>query len=86
MGNNLIYTDTWPQAVAALSGAELAQPALGGVSTEPRQAAPTAQPAGEDPRIPEIRRHLQRYRDLVSQGKWSEAGKELEAVQALVQR
>jgi uncharacterized membrane protein (UPF0182 family) len=86
MGNNLIYTDTWPQAVAALSGAELAQPALGGVSTEPRQPAPTAQPAGEDPRIPEIRRHLQRYRDLVSQGKWSEAGKELEAVQALVQR
>jgi hypothetical protein len=27
---------------------------------------------------------LQRYRELVSQGKLSEAGKELEAIQALV--
>ncbi len=91
MGNNLIYMDTWPQAVAALTGAELAQPAVGDVATEPRQAGPVTvtapqQPGGEDPRIAEIRKHLQRYRDLVSQGKWSEAGKELEAVQGLVQR
>ena len=40
--------------------------------------------AKADTRIAEIRRHLDRYRDLVSQGKWSEAGKELEAVQAIV--
>jgi hypothetical protein len=37
-----------------------------------------------DARITEIRRHMQRYRELVSQGKLSEAGKELEAIQALV--
>jgi hypothetical protein len=43
-------------------------------------------PAPGDQRIGEIRRHLQRYRDLVSQGKWSEAGKELEAIQALVEK
>jgi hypothetical protein len=32
----------------------------------------------------EIRHHLERYRDLVGQGKWSDAGKELEAIQAIV--
>jgi hypothetical protein len=29
---------------------------------------------------------MQRYRELVSQGKLSEAGKELEAIQGLVER
>jgi len=31
-----------------------------------------------------VRDHLRRYRELASQGKWSEAGKELEAIEALV--
>jgi uncharacterized protein len=34
--------------------------------------------------IAQIRQHLERYRQLVSQGKLSEAGKELEAIQSLV--
>jgi hypothetical protein len=29
---------------------------------------------------------LKRYRDLAAQGKWSEAGKELEAVEALARK
>ena len=29
-----------------------------------------------------IRGHLQRYRDFAAQGRWSEAGKELEAIEA----
>jgi hypothetical protein len=37
-----------------------------------------------DPRLTEIRQHLQRYRDLTSQGKLSEAGKELEAIQGIL--
>ena len=28
-----------------------------------------------------VREHMQRYRDLASQGKWAEAGRELEAIQ-----
>ena len=39
-----------------------------------------------DPRIESIRQHLQRYRDLTSQGKWADAGRELEAIQNEVQK
>ena len=40
---------------------------------------------GKDfPRIAEIKRHLDRYQELVGQGKWSEAGRELEAIRGLV--
>jgi len=31
-----------------------------------------------------VRAHLRRYRDLAAQGKWAEAGKELEAIEAEV--
>jgi hypothetical protein len=37
-----------------------------------------------DPRLDQVRQHLQRYRELTAQGKWSEAGKELEAIQSIV--
>jgi hypothetical protein len=37
-------------------------------------------------RLNNIRDHLRRYRDLAAQGKWSEAGKELEAIEALVRQ
>jgi septation ring formation regulator EzrA len=40
----------------------------------------------QDPRIENIRQHLQRYRDLTSQGKWADAGRELEAIQNEVQK
>ncbi|HYL38622.1 MAG TPA: UPF0182 family protein [Bryobacteraceae bacterium] len=91
MGNNLVYADTYEQALAQLAGQNVAAPQV----TEERPAPPVAppgtkvlglQPGAPDPRIVEIRRHLDRYRDLVSQGKLAEAGKELEAVQALVAR
>ncbi|MDQ6758961.1 MAG: UPF0182 family protein, partial [Acidobacteriota bacterium] len=96
VGNTLIYTDTYEQALAQLArgvqgataSAQISQTPATGVSQQ-QPAAPSA-PApmtasGNDVR-PEIRRHLQRYRDLTAQGKWSEAGKELEAVQALVEK
>jgi uncharacterized protein len=90
MGNNLVYSDTYAQALAQLAGEKLpevpeatpttpAQP----TSTSTTPAPPSGQP---DARIGEIRQHFQRYRELVSQGKLSEAGKELEAIQALVQK
>ena len=34
----------------------------------------------------EIRAHLKRYREFSAQGKWSEAGKELEAIEAAVKK
>ena len=39
-----------------------------------------------DPRIQSVRQHLQKYRDLASQGKWAEAGRELEAIQKEVNK
>ena len=75
MGNNLVYADTYEQALEQLAGQNY--PAA---AAPPSPSTPTP-----DNRITEIRRHLQRYRELVSQGKLSEAGKELEAVQSLVE-
>jgi hypothetical protein len=80
MGNNLVYADTYQQALELLAGQNYPTPA----PSAPSAQQPTASPA-QDTRITEIRRHLQRYRELVSQGKLSEAGKELEAIQALVE-
>ena len=87
MGNLLAYADTYEQALAQLTGQS--PPAVEETRQQPPGgAAPveTTKSTGPDPRIAEIRQHLQRYRDLVSQGKLSEAGKELEAIQGLVQR
>jgi hypothetical protein len=42
--------------------------------------------AGADPRLERVRQHLRRYRELAAQGKWSDAGKELEAIEAEVQK
>jgi uncharacterized membrane protein (UPF0182 family) len=87
MGNNLVYADTYPEALAQLAGENVPapqttaqQPATPASATPAGAAAPTT----PDVRIVEIRRHFDRYRELVSQGKLSEAGRELEAIQALV--
>jgi uncharacterized protein len=87
LGNRLIYTDTYEQALAQLgAGAPAeAQPAAApaGAAT---QAQPPAAPPGADARIQSIRDHLRRYRDLASQGRWAEAGKELEAIESEAKR
>ena len=83
VGNTLIYADTYQQALAQLAGTPATPAATPQTQTQTQTSqAPPLAPA--DQRISEIRQHLQRYRDLTAQGKWSEAGKELEAVQALV--
>jgi hypothetical protein len=92
VGNRLIYSNTYEEALAALS-----QP--GGSETGTQPSAQQNQPPGPaqaalqtngpkslDPRIESIRQHLQRYRDLTSQGKWADAGRELEAIQNEVQK
>jgi uncharacterized membrane protein (UPF0182 family) len=88
MGNLLIYTDTYDQALAQLSAAmqagaqPAAAPAVQPAAT-PAQAAPAR---SADPRIEALRNHLRRYRELAAQGRWAEAGKELEAIDAEVNR
>ena len=55
------------------------------VNAATNAAVPTpALKGAPDARLNSVREHLRRYRDLAAQGKWSEAGKELEAIEALV--
>ena len=88
MGNNLVYSDTYAQALAQLAGEKLPPPPEPTAApSQPATTTTSAQPSTQpDARIAEIRQHFQRYRELVSQGKLSEAGKELEAIQGLVQK
>jgi uncharacterized membrane protein (UPF0182 family) len=89
-GNELVYADTYQEALAQLAGRQrgLPAPAISSSATRatPAAAAAAAPAAGADSRIETIRGHLDRYRTLSAQGKWAEAGKELEAVEALVKK
>jgi hypothetical protein len=83
-GNRLIYTDTFEQAIAQLStGAQaLVQQAE---AAPPKAGAPAAAVSSTaDQRLERVRAHLRRYRELAAQGKWADAGKELEAIEAEV--
>lgn len=87
MGNTLVYRDTYEQALAELTGiAGTAQPPP--ALTAARVKAEAAQPAAvaAEPRLERVRQHLRRYRELSAQGRWAEAGKELEALESEVQR
>ncbi|HVW83601.1 MAG TPA: UPF0182 family protein [Bryobacteraceae bacterium] len=84
VGNRLIYADTYEQALAMLAGGAAPPAPSPATSATPQAPQATPQPAGIDPRIQSIRQHLQRYRDLASQGKWSDAGRELDAIQTEV--
>ena len=87
-GNNLVYADTYQEALAQLASRQRGSPVTAAPANVSR-AAPVsspAQPAGTDSRIDTIRGHLDRYRSLSAQGKWADAGKELEAVESLVKK
>jgi hypothetical protein len=81
IGNTLIYRDTYDQALADLSNLM-----RGGVpeAAKPSAAAAAAAAPAPDRRLESIRDHLRRYRELAAQGKWADAGKELEALEAEV--
>jgi len=83
-GNTLIYADTYDQALAQLSGTgrAAAQAAIAQQQPPAGQTPVPAQSTGTDARLESIRGHLRRYRELSSQGKWAEAGRELEAIEA----
>lgn len=85
MGNTIIYRDTYEQALAELAGGTLpASETTQGISSK-APVTVESRPTG-DPRLDAIRNHLKRYRELSAQGKWAEAGKELEAVEAAAGR
>ncbi len=87
-GNRLVYADTYEQALTQLTGA--AQEAVQQATASPPPGAAAAPPGQQSPgteaRMQRIRDHLRRYRELAGQGKWAEAGKELEAIEAEVSK
>ena len=95
MGNALIYRDTYEQAISELLGGNAKETSLTPTTSEavitdglqPKSASGAAVPSSErDSTVQAIRERLRKYRDLSSQGRWAEAGRELEAVEKLVGR
>ncbi|HEX4772572.1 MAG TPA: UPF0182 family protein [Bryobacteraceae bacterium] len=95
MGDQLAYADTYEESLSQLIGR------LGGKNAslpaqeqQPKPGQPTStaatpsQPSNDEGirKLQEIRDHLARYRSLSAEGKWAEAGKELDAIQSLLQR
>ncbi len=87
VGNRLIYTDTYEQALAQINGQQA--PAAGQpppTGAQPEKAPPAVLSINADPRIDSVRQHLQKYKELAGQGRWAEAGRELDAIQNEVQK
>lgn len=78
-GNELIYADTYEQALAQLAGGQPAAPVKPEPGVTPAAPAP---PPGGNQRIEALRQLMDRYRKAAQQGQWSEAGKALEALDA----
>lgn len=83
VGNRLIYTDSYEEALAILGGST--KP-----GAKPEPGAPpvmnAAVTAPTDPRVEAARKHFQKYREFAAQGKWAEAGRELDAIQAEINK
>jgi hypothetical protein len=92
MGDHLAYADTYQQALTQLIGAnapantEPATPTPTAAAQAPIAIQPTPAQARHEQLLKQLRDHFQRYRDLNSQGKFSEAGKELETIQNLLKQ
>ncbi len=84
MGNTLIYRDTYEEAIAELAGLK---PALAAAvkAADVSKAMPVVTVDGAA-RIESVRRHLARYRELMSQGKFADAGRELEVLETEVKK
>jgi uncharacterized protein len=86
-GNDLIYTDTYDQAVAQLTGRRMESSAPGQEKEAPAPSPGSAAPGqtsggGQHSRqLETIRQLMDRYRKAASLGQWSEAGKALEGIE-----
>jgi uncharacterized membrane protein (UPF0182 family) len=83
-GDQMIYEDTYAEALASLTRA------AGGGRAVPASQAPAPDPAGGaipvNGVLDRIRTRLESYRRLMSEGKYAEAGRELEAAEALARQ
>jgi hypothetical protein len=99
VGSTLIYDDSYDKAIADLEAVQhgQAQPLHGAEQNGSQNSTPNSasnatqsraanSAASPDMRITEIRQHMERYQALAAQGKWADAGKELEAIEAIVKR
>lgn len=101
MGDKLAYADTYEQALAQLinevgggkggvpaplssNQTAAVQGAGSPVANLPPPAPATANQASQT--LQQAREHLRRYRELNAQGKWAEAGHELEEIEKLLQK
>lgn len=80
MGNILIYTDTYEEGLAQLAGLKQTGANATVLSTAKEQGPPPPRAAEAEKRLETLRARFQRYRDLMAQGKWAEAGRELEGI------
>lgn len=99
IGDELIYRDTYAEAIQELAdriGDGSSPEGLGFATIErdssddtaparsPSTVSEASDPDRSEPRIrQEVRSRLRRYRQLVAEGKWADAGKELEALESL---
>jgi uncharacterized membrane protein (UPF0182 family) len=92
MGDLLIYRDTYEEALAELAAASGGSlPVPSGTASAPVSQSTSATPSpasatGTDPKFAQVREHMRKFRELSAQAKWAEAGKELEAIEALTRR
>ena len=82
IGNRMAYADSYEQTLAEIAGLRVAVKE----SAQAGEAPKAGQPAMSVVQLPAakidaMKRHMKRYRDLMGQGKWAEAGKELEALE-----
>lgn len=101
MGNQLAYADTYElaltQLIKALGGSQVPTASRDVQTVSASAPAPSTNALNATAQAPavsegalrtlqSVRDHLGRYRELSSQGKWAEAGKELDEIQRLVQK
>jgi uncharacterized membrane protein (UPF0182 family) len=86
VGNTLVYADTYEQALSQLAAIQGGQRIQSVPLTSERTTTTSTASAPSDPKLEELRAHFKRYRDLLSQGKFADAGKELETIESLMKK
>ena len=89
MGNRLAYADTYEQALQELTAGVTSAPetgqAVAPVSTGQNKQALQLNPQKDAiDTLEKVRGHLRRYQELTGQGKWVEAGQELDQIEKLL--
>jgi uncharacterized protein len=86
LGDALVYRDTYAEALAELAGLSAASTVSAAAPEVGRGVVENAPANGDGEKLRQIRETLRRYRELAAQGKFAEAGKELEALERLAGR